>query len=71
MIAYRGREHRASADIALDLVRHLTSYEVAAWTDILDDEGELASAAYCQALAARLDVPSLGLVDAFGPDALG
>jgi|GEM_PF-1204405 len=71
MIGYRGREHRASADIALDLVRHLTGHEVAAWTDILDDEGDMAGAEHCRALAARLRVPCLGIADAFGSDALG
>ncbi len=71
MIGYRGREHRASADIALDLVRHLTEYEVAAWTDILDDDGEIASAGYCRELADRLGVVCLGIADAFGPGALG
>ena len=71
MIGYRGREHRASADIALDLVRHLTPYEVAAWTDILDDDGEIASAGYCRALADRLGIVCLGIADAFGPGALG
>ena len=69
MIAYRGREHRASADIALDLVRHLTSYDVAAWTDILDDDGDVAPAAYCQALADRLDITSLEISGTFGPEA--
>ena len=69
MIAYRGREHRASADIALDLVRHLTSYDVAAWTDILDDDGEVAPAAYCQALADRLGATSLEISGTFGPEA--
>ena len=71
MIGYRGREHRASADIALDLLRHLTPYEVAAWTDILDDEGEIACADYCRALAGRLNLACLGITEAFGPDALG
>ena len=71
MIAYRGREHRASADIALDLVRHLTAFEVAAWTDILDDDGEIASAGYCRDLAERLEIPCLCIADAFGPGALG
>jgi 3,4-dihydroxy-2-butanone 4-phosphate synthase len=71
MIGYRGREHRASADIALDLVRHLTAYDVAAWTDILDDDGEIASAAYCRALADRLGIVCLGIAAAFGPEALG
>ncbi len=71
MIGYRGREHRASADIALDLVRHLTQYDVAAWTDILDDDGEIASAAHCRTLAQRLGLVCLGITDAFGPEALG
>jgi 3,4-dihydroxy 2-butanone 4-phosphate synthase/GTP cyclohydrolase II len=71
MIAFRGREHRASADIALDLVSHLTVYEVAAWTDILDDEGEVAGAAHCRALADRLGLECLGIADAFGPGVLG
>ena len=71
MIAYRGREHRASADIALDLVRHLTAYDVAAWTHVLDDEGELASAEYCRTLAAKLGVSGLSIADAFGADAFG
>jgi 3,4-dihydroxy 2-butanone 4-phosphate synthase/GTP cyclohydrolase II len=44
----------AVADLALDTLRHLTEHEVAAWTDILDDEGEVASAAWCQNLAAEL-----------------
>jgi 3,4-dihydroxy 2-butanone 4-phosphate synthase/GTP cyclohydrolase II len=71
MIAYRGREHRASADIALDLVRHLTAYDVAAWTDILDDEGEIAPADYCRGLAEKLGLVCLGITDVFGPEALG
>jgi 3,4-dihydroxy 2-butanone 4-phosphate synthase/GTP cyclohydrolase II len=71
MIGYRGREHRASADIALDLVRHLTPYEVAAWTDILDDEGEIADADYCRNLAARLGLPCLEIAATFGADILG
>ena len=69
MIAYRGREHRASADIALDLVRHLTPFDVAAWTDILDDDGDVAPAVYCHALAGRLGVASLEVSGAFGPEA--
>ena len=71
MIGYRGREHRASADIALDLMRHLTRHDVAAWTDILDDDGDIASADHARALAARLDLPCLDIAEAFGPDALG
>jgi 3,4-dihydroxy-2-butanone 4-phosphate synthase len=71
MIGYRGREHRASADIALDLVRCLTEYDVAAWTDILDDAGDVASAGYCRTLAARLGVPCLDVLETFGAEALG
>ena len=71
MIAYRGREHRASADIALDLVRHLTAYDVASWTDILDDDGDVASASYCRDLANRLGIACLPIADAFGPEILG
>ena len=59
MVGYRGREHRASADMALDLVRAATPYEVAAWTDILDDEGEVASAADCRRLAETLGLHCL------------
>jgi 3,4-dihydroxy 2-butanone 4-phosphate synthase/GTP cyclohydrolase II len=70
LVGYRGRERRASADIALDLVRQLTSYEVAAWTDILDDDGDVATAAYCRDLAARLDIPCLGIAQAVGADSL-
>ena len=69
MIAYRGREHRASADIALDLVRHLTTHEVAAWTQILDDDGELAPAHHCRTLADRLAITCLSIADAFGAGA--
>jgi 3,4-dihydroxy-2-butanone 4-phosphate synthase len=71
MIGYRGRVHRASADIALDLVRHLTRYEVAAWTDVLDDDGEVAPAAHCFALASRLGIPCLDVLDCFGAEAFG
>jgi len=70
MIGYRGREHRASADIALDLVRHLTAHEVAAWTDILDDEGDVASGAYCLAMAERLGLVTLRIEEVFGAEAL-
>ena len=63
MVGFRGREHRASADLALDLVRQATRYDVAAWTDILDDDGEVASAAYCRALAGQLGVPCVSAAD--------
>jgi 3,4-dihydroxy 2-butanone 4-phosphate synthase/GTP cyclohydrolase II len=45
------------ADAALEVLRHLTTHEVPAWTDILDDEGDVASAIWCQTLAKRLGVP--------------
>lgn len=59
----RGSPHGEMADAALDVLRHLTTHEVAAWTDILDDDGELASAAWCRALADRVGVPCLELSD--------
>jgi 3,4-dihydroxy 2-butanone 4-phosphate synthase/GTP cyclohydrolase II len=45
------------ADAALEVLRHLSTHEVPAWTDILDDEGDVASAMWCQTLAKRLGVP--------------
>ena len=71
MVGYRGRERRASADLALDLVQRLTRYEVASWTDILDDDGEVASAAYCRALAAQLGLPCLSAADVLSEPAVG
>ncbi len=64
MIGYRGRQNRASADLALDLLRQLTPHDVAAWTDILDDDGEVASAAHCSALAERLGLPWVSAAEA-------
>jgi 3,4-dihydroxy 2-butanone 4-phosphate synthase/GTP cyclohydrolase II len=63
LVGFRGGNHRASAEAALALVRQLTGYEVAAWTDILGDDGELASAAACRALTDRLGLPCLELDD--------
>jgi 3,4-dihydroxy 2-butanone 4-phosphate synthase/GTP cyclohydrolase II len=57
----RGSPHGEVADAALDVLRQLTPHEVAAWTDILDDEGEVASGAWCRALAAGLGVPAVGV----------
>ena len=71
MVGYRGRENRASADLALDLVRQLTRYEVASWTDILDDEGDVASADYCRTLAQQLGLPCLNAADIFSEAAAG
>jgi 3,4-dihydroxy 2-butanone 4-phosphate synthase/GTP cyclohydrolase II len=55
------------ADAALDTLRHLTTHEVAAWTDILDDDGELAGAEWCRALAVKIGVHSLDLNDVLAP----
>ena len=71
MVGYRGREHRASADLALDLVQRLTRYEVAAWTDILDDDGEVAPAGYCRALAGRLGLACLSAAELVSEAAVG
>ncbi len=71
MIGFRGREHHASADIALDVLRHLTHHEVAAWTDILDDDGEMAGAAHCRHVAEQLAIPCLELAATFGPGVFG
>ncbi len=46
---------------ALALLRRLTVHDVPAWTDILDDAGELAGTAYCRELAARLGLTSLDI----------
>ncbi|HTZ72092.1 MAG TPA: 3,4-dihydroxy-2-butanone-4-phosphate synthase, partial [Acetobacteraceae bacterium] len=51
------------ANQALAVLRRLTAHDVAAWTDILDDDGELASAAWCAALAERLGIPCVDLAD--------
>jgi 3,4-dihydroxy 2-butanone 4-phosphate synthase/GTP cyclohydrolase II len=56
-------EHGATAEAALNLVRRLTGYEVAAWTLILDDDGELASPARCRARALELGLVCLELDD--------
>jgi 3,4-dihydroxy 2-butanone 4-phosphate synthase/GTP cyclohydrolase II len=47
------------ADAALEVLRHLTTHEVPAWTDILDDDGDVAGAAWCQELAERLGLPAV------------
>jgi 3,4-dihydroxy 2-butanone 4-phosphate synthase/GTP cyclohydrolase II len=63
LVGFRGGDHRASAEAALTLVQQLAGAEVAAWTDILDDDGELATAAACRALAGRLGLACLELDD--------
>ena len=64
VVGLRGTAHRASAEAALALVRQLSGRDVAAWTDILDDDGELAPVAYCRALADRLGLLCLELDEA-------
>ncbi len=61
MTAAPGRSHPEVADRALQVLRSLSSHEVAAWTDILDDDGEVADIAWCEALAERLDVPCVSV----------
>jgi len=60
LAGFRGK-HNTSAEAALDLVRQLTGAEVAAWTSILDDEGELASPALCRTRAHALGLVCLEL----------
>jgi 3,4-dihydroxy 2-butanone 4-phosphate synthase/GTP cyclohydrolase II len=55
---------RATAEAALDLVRQLSGYEVAAWTLILDDDGELETPMRCRALASALGLVWLELDEA-------
>ncbi len=57
----REHTHGQLADAAREVLRQLTSHEVPAWTDILDDEGELASAKWCLALGERLGIPCIRL----------
>ena len=64
VVGLRGAAHRASAEAALALVRHFTGRDVAAWTEILDDEGELASVPHCRRLAEKLGLTCLELDDA-------
>jgi 3,4-dihydroxy 2-butanone 4-phosphate synthase/GTP cyclohydrolase II len=47
--------------LACRVLEMLTGHDVAAWTDILDDDGELANADWCAALAGKL---GLALLDA-------
>ena len=60
MTAEPGRR-RGVADMAVAVLRHLSRHEVAAWADILDDEGEVADEAWCQDLAARVGVPYVSM----------
>jgi 3,4-dihydroxy-2-butanone 4-phosphate synthase len=56
-----GGSPRTVANAALAVLRGLTEHDVPAWTDILDDEGELAGVDWCAAVAYRLDVPCITL----------
>ncbi len=51
------------ADAALEVLRHLTTHEVPAWTDILDDDGDVAGAGWCRDLAERIGVPLVEVKD--------
>jgi 3,4-dihydroxy 2-butanone 4-phosphate synthase/GTP cyclohydrolase II len=64
LAGFKGDNHGSSAETALALVRRHAGAEVPAWTDILDDEGELASPAHCRALAELLALPLLELNEA-------
>ncbi len=61
MTAAPGRAQPEVADLAMHVLRTLTSHEVAAWTDILDDDGEVADVGWCAALAERLDLPCVNM----------
>ncbi len=54
------------ADHAREVLRQLTTHEVAAWTVILDDDGELANAAWCRALGRKLSLPCMTLAELRG-----
>ena len=57
----RDSPHGELADAARDVLRQLTAHDVPAWTDILDDDGELAGAAWCRELGERLGIPCITL----------
>lgn len=57
LAGFRNGDACSPADLALTLLRALTGEEVAAWSDILDDDGELGDADYCRALASELGLP--------------
>ncbi len=61
MTAPAGRSQPEIADLAMHVLRVLTPHEVPAWTEILDDEGEVADSAWCEALAGRIDVPCVNM----------
>jgi len=53
----RSTPHGEIADAARVVLSHLTTHEIPAWTDILDDDGEVASAVWCRDLAEKLAIP--------------
>jgi 3,4-dihydroxy 2-butanone 4-phosphate synthase/GTP cyclohydrolase II len=65
MVASPEKGSREVADLALLVLRALSHHEVPAWTDILDDSGEVADAVWCETLAERLDLPfvRMGMLD--------
>ena len=67
MISATRGAHGELADAARDVLRQMSTHDVPAWTDILDDEGELAGAAWCRALGARLGVPCVTLNEVLVP----
>ncbi len=62
LVGFRGGETNAPAELALIMLRRLTGEEVAGWTDILDDDGEVGDADYCRALASELGVVCIDAV---------
>ncbi len=58
-----GGARSAVADLALETLRHLTDHEIPAWTDILDDDGEVAGTAWCRLVADRLGIACLAAED--------
>lgn len=56
------------ADLARRALLGLTGAEIAAWCDILDDDGEVAAAAFCRGLAETLKLPWLSASDIAGFD---
>jgi 3,4-dihydroxy 2-butanone 4-phosphate synthase/GTP cyclohydrolase II len=49
------------ASAARAVLTRLSPHEIAAWTDILDDDGELAGSAWCRDVAEKLVVPHVEL----------
>jgi len=56
-----GAASHAVADLAHTVLRALSDHKVAAWTDILDDDGEVASSEWCGQLAGFLAIPRVAI----------